>query len=178
MTRKSIMLLAIVVLLNNSKELIILTTVKFLSQVKLSVISWNKLESVTMHSNDMTNEIYSLGGYCFYSAKELADFKINFPNDWEEVKNKPLKKSGLQVESLQDFVDYLDSLQKQPDLCLAYRFDSARGYGYYTTLWCNGLEIIGIFGYHDDDNIHKHLVFEMVSQSKWTGMKVRQNYCR
>ena len=39
MTRKTIMLLAIVVLLNNSKELIILMTVKFLSQVKLSVIS-------------------------------------------------------------------------------------------------------------------------------------------
>ena len=39
------MLLAIVVLLNNSKELIILMTVKFLSQVKLSVISRNKHKS-------------------------------------------------------------------------------------------------------------------------------------
>lgn len=54
MTRKSIMLLAIVVLLNNSKELIILMTVKFLSQVKLSVISRNKHKSKTWLVNIMS----------------------------------------------------------------------------------------------------------------------------
>ena len=178
MTRKSIMLLAIVVLLNNSKELIILTTVKFLSQVKLSVISWNKLESVTMHSNDMTNEIYSLGGFNFYSAKELADFKINFPSEWEEVKSKPLFLSGLQVDSLQDFVCYLDSLERQPDICLAYRADNARGHYYYTTVWCNNLEIRGIFGYHESDNIKDHMVFDVVAMSKWHGMEIRQKCCR
>ena len=54
MTRKTIMLLAIVVLLNNSKELIILMTVKFLSQVKLSVISRNKHKSKTWLVNNMS----------------------------------------------------------------------------------------------------------------------------
>ena len=126
----------------------------------------------------MIQEIYSLSGFRFYSAKEVADFKKDFPNDWEEVKNKPLKKEGLLIETYQDFLDYLNGLTKMPDLCLAYQSDNARGHGYYTTVWCNNLEIRGIFGYHDDDDIHKHLVFEMVSQSKWTGVKVRQNYCR
>lgn len=126
----------------------------------------------------MVKEIYTLGGYNFYSAKELADFKINFPEYWEEVKNKPLKKSGLEVQTYQDFVGYLDSLERQPDICLAYKSDNARGHGYYTTLWCDGLEIRGIFGYHDDDDIHKHLVFEITSMSKWAGMKIRQNCCR
>ena len=55
MTRKTIMLLAIVVLLNNSKELIILTTVKFLSQVKLSVISMIKHKSQTWLGKNMAN---------------------------------------------------------------------------------------------------------------------------
>lgn len=40
----------------------------------------------------MVKEIYSLGRYIFYSAEELAEFKLNFPNNWEEVQNKPLKK--------------------------------------------------------------------------------------
>ena len=47
------MLLAIVVLLNNSKELIILMTVKFLSQVKLSVISMIKHKSQTWLGKNM-----------------------------------------------------------------------------------------------------------------------------
>lgn len=54
MTRKTIMLLAIVVLLNNSKELIILMTVKFLSQVKLSVICRNKHKSQTCLGKNMS----------------------------------------------------------------------------------------------------------------------------
>ena len=126
----------------------------------------------------MVKEIYTLGGYNFYSAKELAEFKINFPEYWEEVKTRPLKKSGLQVESLQDFVDYIDSLKKRPDICLAYRADNARGHGYYTTLWCNGIEIRGIFGYHDNDNIKNHLVFDIIAMSKWAGMEIRTNRCR
>ena len=127
----------------------------------------------------MVKEIYSIGGFFFYSAKELAEFKFNtnYSSDWEIVKDKPLRLSGLCMQ-YDDFVDYLDSLQTQPDICLAYRADNARGYGYYTTLWVNGLQIHGIFGYHESDDINDHLVFEMVSQSKWAGMKVRQNYCR
>ena len=125
----------------------------------------------------MINTIYSLGGYNFYSAKELAEFKCNFPDEWEVVKDKPLKLSGLSME-YSDFLDYLDSLEKQPDICLAYRADNARGYGFYTTLWINGLEIRGIFGYHESDNIEDNFVFDMISQSKWAGMKIRQNYCR
>ena len=126
----------------------------------------------------MVKEIYSLGGYNFYSAKELAEFKINYPSDWEVVKNSPLKLRGLCLTDYDDFVDYLDSLQTMPDICLAYRADNARGYGYYTTLWVNGLEIRGIFGYHESNNIDDHLVYEMVALSKWAGMKIRQNYCR
>ena len=126
----------------------------------------------------MVNEIYSCGCYNFTSAKDLADFKVNFPNYWESVKNKPLKLSMLYMDSLQDFVDYLDSLQSMPDICLAYRADNARGHGYYTTVWCNSLEIRGIFGYHDSDNIKDHLVFEMLSLSKWKEMKIRTNLCR
>ena len=126
----------------------------------------------------MVKEIYSLAGYNFYSAKELAEFKTQFPSEWELVKNSPLKLSGLKVDDLQDFPDYLDSLEKMPDICLAYRADNARGHGYYTTLWCNGLEIRGIFGYHESDNIDNHLVYEMVALSKWKGLKIRQNYCR
>ena len=114
----------------------------------------------------------------FDSAMSLAEFKTNFTEHWEEVKHLPLKKVGLQVTTYQDFLDYLDSLKQEPDLCLAYRADNARGHGYYTTLWCNGLEIRGIFGYLNSDNIKDHLVFDMVSMSKWHGMKVRQNRCR
>ena len=126
----------------------------------------------------MVNTIYSCGCFSFNSANDLAEFKINFPNEWEVVKNKPLRKSMLSMDNYQDFVDYLDSLQSMPDICLAYRADNARGYGYYTTIWCNSLEIRGIFGYHDSDNIKDHLVFEMMSLTKWSGMKIRTNLCR
>ena len=125
----------------------------------------------------MVNTIYSLGGYRFNSANELAEFKIQFPEEWEAVKDRPLRLSGLSMD-YDDVVDYLDSLQKMPDICLAYRADNARGYGYYTTVWCNGLEIRGIFGYHESDDIDEHLVYEMISLSKWRGMKIRRNCCR
>lgn len=126
----------------------------------------------------MVNKIYSLGGFNFTSAKDLADFKINFPNEWEVVKEKPLRLSILNMDSYQDFVDYLDSLQSMPDICLAYRADNARGYGFYTTLWINGLEIRGIFGYLDSNALEEHLVYEMIAMSKWNGLKIRQNCCR
>ena len=126
----------------------------------------------------MVKELYSCGCFTFDSAKELAEFKTNYPSDWEEVKNKPLRKSMIAVDNYNDFVDYIDSLQTMPDICLAYQADNARGHGYYTTVWCNGLEIRGIFGYLESNNIKDHLVFEMMSLSKWKGMKIRQNYCR
>lgn len=126
----------------------------------------------------MVRELYSIGGFAFYSAKELAEFKINYPNDWDSIKSKPLKKSGLSLDEYQDFVDYIDSLEKMPDICLAYRADNARNYGYYTTVWVNGLEIRGIFGYLDSDNLKEHLLFEIVAMSKWHATKVRQNLCR
>ena len=126
----------------------------------------------------MVNKIYSCGCFNFNSANDLAEFKNNFPNEWEVVKRKPLKVSMLAMDSFQDFVDYIDSLQNQPDICLAYRADNARGYGYYTTVWINGLEVRGIFGYLDSYDIKDHLVFEMISLTKWSFMKIRQNYCR
>ena len=132
---------------------------------------------MTRRSNCMVKEIYSLGGYLFNSANDLAEFKTQFPEEWETVKDKPLHLSGLDM-SYEDFVDYLDSLQNKPDICLAYRADNARGYGFYTTLWIDGLEVRGIFGYHDSNNIDEHLVYEMISLSKWREMKIRQNYCR
>ena len=126
----------------------------------------------------MVKELYTLGGFCFYSAKELANFKIDFPEEWEQVKHLPLKKSGLQVTTYQDVVDYLDSLQKMPDICLAYKFDNARWYGYYTTVWINGLEVRGVFGYHESNDISQHLLFEIISMTKWAGMEIRQKCCR
>lgn len=126
----------------------------------------------------MVNTIYSLGGFYFYSAKEVAEFKVNYPTEWDIVKDRPLKLSGLSMSSYDDFVDYIDSLQYKPDICLAYRADNARGHGYYTTLWCNNLEIRGIFGYHQSDNIKDDIIFEIVSLSKWKGMKIRTNFCR
>ena len=126
----------------------------------------------------MVNTIYSCGGYRFNSAKELAEFKTQFPEEWELMKDSPLRLSGLSMFSYQDFVDYIDSLQKEPDMCLAYRADNARGYGYYTTVWIDGLEIRGIFGYLESDNLKDHLVFEMMSLTKWSNTKIRQNYCR
>ena len=127
----------------------------------------------------MVNKIYSLGGYNFHSAKDLADWKLNFPSDWEGVKNIPLRLSGISMQ-YDDFVDYLNSLQNMPDICLAYRADRARGHGLYTSLWINGLEIRGIFGYHDSDNVYKLVDFidQLINQSKWAGMKIRRNYCR
>ena len=122
----------------------------------------------------MVKEIYSLGGFCFYSAKELAEFKIQEPEYWEQVSNLPLKKTGLKVDSYQDFLDYLNSLKQEPDICLAYLVDNVRWYGYITTVWCNGLEVLGIFGHHDSEDIKDHLVFEIISQSKWSGMEIRQ----
>ena len=126
----------------------------------------------------MVKEIYSLGGFYFYSAKEVAEFKTQEQEYWEEVKHLPLKKRGLLMETYQEFVDYLDSLDNMPDICLAYHFDNARGYGLYTTLWCNDLEIVGIFRYLESNHLKDHLVFEMVSLSKWKGMKIRTNMCR
>ena len=126
----------------------------------------------------MVKEIYSIGGFYFYSAKEVADFKTQESEYWEQVKHLPLKKRGIQVDTYQDFVDYLDSLEKEPDICLAYSFDNARWYGYYTTVWVNGLEVRGIFGYLESNNIKDHLVFEMVAMSKWHGMEIRQNNCQ
>ena len=126
----------------------------------------------------MIKEIYSIGGFMFYSAKEVAEFKIQEEEEYNEVKHLPLKKSGLLIETYQDFVDYLDGLQEMPDICLAYSFDNARWYGFNTTVWCNGLEIRGIFGYHESSTIEDHLVFEIVGLSKWAGMEIRQNNCR
>ena len=126
----------------------------------------------------MVKELYSCGCFTFESAKDLADFKINYPNEWDSVKRFPLRKSTLKVDDLQDFLDYIDSLGKMPDICLAYRHDNARNYGYYTTVWCNGLEIRGIFGYLESEDLEDHLVFEMVAMSKWRNMKVRRNCCQ
>ena len=128
----------------------------------------------------MVKEIYSLGGYCFYSAKDLADFKIQFPDEWELMKDSPLRLSGLSMSSYDDFPDYLDSLENMPDICLAYRADNARGHGLYTSLWINGLEVRGIFGYYESDLISELVdeIDQFISQSKWAGMKIRTNLCR
>lgn len=126
----------------------------------------------------MVKEIYSIGGFYFHSAKEVADFKTQESEYWEQVKHLPLKKRGLLIETYQDFVDYLDGLEKEPDICLAYSFDNARWYGYTTTVWVNGLEVWGIFGYLESNDIKDHLVFEITAMSKWSTMKVRQNNCR
>ena len=127
----------------------------------------------------MVKEIYSLGGYRFNSAKELAEFKIQFPVSWESMKDMPLKLRGLSM-GYDDFSDYLDSLKNMPDICLAYKPDNARGHGLYTTLWINHIEVRGIFGYYESDNIYELLdeVEQFVSQSKWAGMKIRTNLCR
>ena len=123
----------------------------------------------------MVKEVYSLGEYCFYSAKELAKFKIRFPYSWESVKDKPLKLSGLFMAYDDDLPDYLDSLEDQPDICLAYQPDDYHGYGFYTTLWINGLRVRGIFSYYESNSIHKlvDLIDQFISKSKWAGMKIR-----
>ena len=127
----------------------------------------------------MVKEIYSCGGYKFDSVKSLAEFKTQFPEEWELIKDSPLKLSGLCM-SYDDFVDYLNSLQKMPDICLAYRRDNARGHGFYTSLWANGLEIRGIFGYYESNSIQELVdeVDDFISQSVWAGMKIRTNLCR
>ena len=126
----------------------------------------------------MVKEIYSCGCYIFESAKDLVEFKTLYPNNWDIIKDKALKLSILEMDDFQDFVDYLDSLRNMPDICLAYRADNARGHGYYTTVWCNNLEIRGIFGYHESDDISDHILHEIISLTKWAGMKIRQNNCR
>ena len=128
----------------------------------------------------MVNKIYSLGGYNFHSAKELAEFKSNFPSDWEVVKDSPLHLSGLSMEEYQDFVDYLDNLPYMPDICLAYKVDRARGHGLYTSIWINALEIRGIFGYHNSDNVNGLVdeIDQLINQSKWAALKIRRHYCR
>ena len=127
----------------------------------------------------MVKELYSCGGYIFNSANDLAEFKIQFPEEWELMKDSPLRLRGLCMD-YDDFVDYLNSLQNKPDICLAYRADNARGHGLYTTMWINGLEVRGIFGYYESDDIYELVdeVDQFISQSKWAGMKIRTNYCR
>lgn len=132
---------------------------------------------MTRHSKYIVKELYSLGGFTFDSAKELAEFK-NYSSEWDSVKSSPLSLSGISVETYQDFLDYVDSLRNMPDICLAYRADNARGYGYYTTVWCNSIEVRGIFGYLESEDIKDHLVFETISLSKWKGMKIRTKLCR
>ena len=121
----------------------------------------------------MVKEVYSLGEYCFYSAKSLAEFKTRFPYSWESVKDKPLKLSGVFL-TYDDFPDYLDSLENQPNICLTYNFDDYHGYGFYTTLWCNGLRVHGIFSYYEN-SIYELLdeIDQFISKSKWAGMKIR-----
>ena len=128
----------------------------------------------------MVNTIYSCGGYRFESAKDLADFKIQFPDEWKLVKDSPLKLSGLYVSSYDELIDYLNSLQDMPDIYLAYQVDRARGYGFYTRLWVNGLEVNGIFGYYESNSILEMVdeVDQFVSQSKWNGLKIRTKLCR
>lgn len=131
----------------------------------------------------MVKEIYSLGSYIFYSAEALAEFKLNFPDDWEKVQNKPLKKTGIILESYQDFLDYLNSLNHCPDICIDYSSDVDRweGYvdrweGYPTTVWCDNIEVRGIFVYQESLSLEEHWVFEIISQSKWSGMKIIQKF--
>ena len=92
----------------------------------------------------MIKEIYSLGRYLFYSAEELAEFKLNFPNNWEEVQNMPLKKAGIILKSHQDFLDYLNSLNHCPDICIDYSPDGHMWEDYPTTVWCDDIEVCGI----------------------------------
>ena len=127
----------------------------------------------------MVKETFSLGGYRFYSAKDLAEFKTQYPQEWELIKDSPLKLSGLVME-YDDFPDYLNSLENKPDICLAYRADNARGHGLYTTLYINKLEVRGIFGYYESDSVYELIeeVDQLISQSKWAGMKIRTNCCR
>ena len=122
----------------------------------------------------MVKEIYSLGGFRFYSAEELAEFKLNFPDEWEKVQNEPLKKSGIMLKSSQDFLDYLNSLNHCPDICIDYTAGFGMCEGYPTTVWCDDLEVLGIFSYQESLTLAEHWVFKIVAQSKWSGMKLSQ----
>ena len=122
----------------------------------------------------MVKDIYSLGGYIFYSAEELAEFKLNFPDNWEEVQNEPLKKCGIMIESSQDFLDYLDSLDHCPDIRIDYSANGDRWEGYPTTVWCDDIEVRGIFSYQDSLILEEHWAFKIITQSKWSGMKIWQ----
>ena len=123
----------------------------------------------------MVKEIYSLGGFMFYSAEALAEFKLNFPDDWEKVQNKPLKKTGIMIDSCQDFLDYLNSLNHCPDICIDYSADVYMEEFYHTTVWCDNIEVRGIFACQSI-NLEEHWVFEIISQSKWSGMKIIQKF--
>ena len=123
----------------------------------------------------MVKEIYSLGGFMFYSAEALAEFKLNFPDNWEEVQNKPLKKTGIMLESCQDFLDYLNSLNHCPDICIDYTADDYMEEFYDTTVWCDNIEVRGFFACQPI-NLEEHWVFEIISQSKWSGMKIIQKF--
>ena len=122
----------------------------------------------------MVKEIYSLGRYIFYSAEELAEFKLNFPDEWEEVQNEPLKKRGIRIDSYQDFLDYLDSLDHCPEICIDYSANGDRCEGYPTTVWCDGIEVRGIFSCQDSLILEEHWAFKIITQSKWSGMKIWQ----
>ena len=111
----------------------------------------------------------------FDSVEALAEFKLNFPDDWEKVQNKPLKKTGIMIDSCQDFLDYLNSLKHCPDICIDYSADVDRWEGYPTTVWCDNIEVLGIFACQPI-NLEEHWVFEIISQSKWSGMKIIQKF--
>ena len=118
----------------------------------------------------MVKEIYSLGRYIFYSAEQLAEFKLNFPDEWEKVQNEPL----IMIESSQEFLDYLNSLNHCPDILIDYSPDGHMWEGYPTTVWCDDIEVCGIYSCQDSLTLADHWVFKIVSQSKWSGMKIWQ----
>ncbi len=122
----------------------------------------------------MVKDLYSLDGYIFYSANDLAEFKLNFTDAWEQVKDKPLKKCGIVLKSHQDFLDYLNSLNHCPDIWIDYSAHGIMCEGYPTTVWCDNLEVRGIFQYQESLYLEDHWVFKIVSQSKWSGMKIWQ----
>ena len=123
----------------------------------------------------MMKEIYSIGGFYFYSAKEVAEFKTQETEYWEQVKHLPLKKRGIMIDSCQDFLDYLNSLNHCPDICIEYSADDYMEEFYHTTVLCDNLEVRGIFACQSL-NLEEHWVFEIISQSKWSGMKIIQKF--
>ena len=123
----------------------------------------------------MVKELYSCGGYTFNSAKDFAEFKTEFSEYWEDVKDSPLKKTGIMLESCQDFLDYLNSLNHCPDICIDYIADEYMEEFYHTTVWCDNIEVCGFFACQPI-NLEEHWVFEIISQSKWSGMKIIQKF--